>query len=91
MDKGVKCPNTQCSEKFVWDWCQDIYETVKEHKNCNETITDNDFEEIITYTCPSCGCTLTTIVYNKITDLEEWIINPNEEWIAADWEEHAAD
>mgnify|MGYP001304084438 CR=1 FL=1 len=94
MAKGIDCPNTECSERFVWDWCQDIWETVSGQHNCRESILmDNKDREVTMYTCPSCDSILAFLICDKLTEKsgDEYYFFPNDEWENADWEEHAAE
>ena len=94
MNKGVSCPNIECSERFIWDWCQDIWETVTDHENCQESIiVVSEDKEVSMYTCPSCGSVLSFLVYEKFTEKlgGEFYFFPNDEWLNADWEENSTE
>ena len=93
-EKGVKCPNPSCEEKWVWDFCQDTYYNFKTGEFCEEIelLPLNPPESgqmketalISVFRC-SCGQMLAFSVWDNLTN---GMYN-HPDWKDVDWEEEA--
>jgi len=95
--KGVKCPNHACKDRYVWDWCQDVYVNITSGGIVDDTlitgitvnkktkVTKMDRPEVSLAKCCSCGGILSVLISDDIQGDNFCYNHPN--WGGVDWED----